>query len=80
MCVHLGWLPDADETSQQHTNIQYIMEYKVIIQYYGSNARDTLLFNDRKKAMECFYLSQPDFDSCIAWSAIFDQQGNQIES
>ena len=25
VCVHLGWLPDADETSQQHTNIQYIM-------------------------------------------------------
>ena len=56
------------------------MKYKVVIQYYGSDTQDTLLFNDKKKAMDCFYLSQPDIDSCVAWSAIFDKQGNQLET
>jgi hypothetical protein len=55
------------------------MKYKVIIQYYASEARDVLLFDDRKKALNCFYLSQPEFDSCISCSAILDNQGNQIE-
>lgn len=56
------------------------MKYKVIIQYYASDEQDTLLFDDKKKAFNCFYLSQPEMDSCIAWSAILDQDDNQIEA
>ena len=51
-------------------------QYKVIIQYYGSDAEDVMLFDDKGKAFDAYYLA--DFDSCVACSYLFNPSGNLI--
>ena len=50
--------------------------YKVIIQYYASDAQDVMLFEDKRKAFDTYHESE--FDSCVAWACLFNPSGKQI--
>ena len=49
--------------------------YKVIIQYQASNAQEIAIL-PKGLAFEVYHESE--FDSCVAWAALFDPNGKQI--
>ena len=49
--------------------------YKVIIQYHG-NARDVMLFEDKRKAFDAY--DGANFDDCVAWACLFNPSGKLI--
>ena len=51
-------------------------QYKVIIQYYGSDAEDVMLFEDKRKAFDTYIYA--NLDSCVACSYLFNPSGNLI--
>jgi hypothetical protein len=51
-------------------------QYKVIIQYYASDAQDVLLYENKAKAFEAY--DRAEFDSCVAWAALFNPNGKLI--
>ena len=53
-----------------------IKQYKVIIQYYASDTQDVLLYENKAKAFEAY--DDAEFDSCVAWAALFNPRGKQI--
>jgi hypothetical protein len=50
--------------------------YKVIIQYYASDAQDVMLFEDKRKAFDAY--DGANFDSCVAWACLFNPSGKLI--
>jgi hypothetical protein len=51
-------------------------QYKVIIQYYASDTQDVLLYENKAKAFEAY--DRAEFDSCVAYAALFNPNGKQI--
>tara|TARA_A100000172_G_C3005630_1_gene97865 strand:+ start:369 stop:542 length:174 start_codon:yes stop_codon:yes gene_type:complete len=49
--------------------------YKVIIQYYASEAQEVMLL-EKGIAFEVYHESE--VDSRVAWAALFDPNGKQI--
>jgi hypothetical protein len=51
-------------------------QYKVIIQYYASDAQDVLLYENKNKAFDTY--DHAESDSCVAWAALFNSDGKGV--
>jgi hypothetical protein len=51
-------------------------QWKLIVQYYGTNYKEEYLYNDKRKALNHFYLLEEDCCIDINRCYLFDPKGN----